>query len=135
MISGRRCCSGTRMMSLSRSWPTGDEVCDDRQQVLAGAGLALRDLRQLGRGRRSPPRAWVGEHSTNCSPISDCRPTRQVASLRNGMNAGSSIFSTTTARLWLSTSSASIVPTLTPAIFTSSPVMTKLELSKIARTR
>jgi len=42
---------------------------------------------------------------------------------------------TTTALLSLVRSRLSILPTLTPAIFTSSPGITKLELSKTARTR
>jgi hypothetical protein len=50
------------------------------------------------------------------------------------VNAGSSIFRTTAARLSRVRSTSSIAPTTTPATFTSSPGMMKLALSKTART-
>ena len=123
------------MMSLSRSAPTGDWFRSTGSRYCPAPGSPSLIFGSSGAGSRPPPRGWVGWHWMFCSPISDCKRTEQRASVRNGMKAGSSIFSTTTARCLASTSSESIVPTLTPATFTSSPGITKLALSKIARTR
>ena len=73
-------------------------------------------------------------HSTNFSPISDCGRIVHVASLRKSWKPGSVMSSVIAAFLSGVTSSAPILPTLTPAIFTSSPGMTDTALSKIART-
>ena len=87
-----------------------------------------------GGGGWSAARACVGVHSTNFSPISDCGRTWQRASVRKSWYAGSWMSSTTAALKSRVTSIESILPTLTPATFTSSPGITKPALSKIART-
>ena len=91
-------------------------------------------------------RGWVGSHSTNFSPSSDCGRIRQEASSRKSWKPGSSIRSTSTARpgcglpsacaasVSLVTVTSSTTPTLAPAIRTSSPGTMKAPLSKIART-
>ena len=67
--------------------------------------------------------------------MSDCGRIVHSASLRKSSKPGRSMRSTTAA-LWSGvTSSDSILPTLTPAIFTSSPGMTEKAFMKIARTR
>ena len=71
----------------------------------------------------------------NFSPISDCGRMRQVASLRQSWKSLSVMSRTIAAFLSFVTSSDAIWPTLTPAIFTSMPVIAKPALSKIARTR
>ena len=71
-------------------------VALERQQVLALARLAVGDLLELAAAARCPAaRGWVGSHSTNFSPISDCGRIRQEASSRKSWKPGSSIRSTT----------------------------------------
>jgi hypothetical protein len=80
-------------------------------------------------------RGWVGVHSTNFSPISDCGRIEHSASRRKSSKPGRSMRSTTAA-LWSGVrSSDSTLPTLTPAILTSSPGITENAFMKIARTR
>jgi hypothetical protein len=74
-------------------------------------------------------------HSTNFSPMSDCGRIVHSASRRKSWKPGS-VISSTTAAVWRSvTSSAAIRPTVTPAIFTSSPSDTVNALRNSARTR
>ena len=99
-----------------------------------------------GGGSVPAARGWVGSHSTNFSPISDCGRIKQLASSRKSWNAGSSIRSTTTALPGSGPPSSSAdsslpvtetsetTPTLAPATRTSSPSTRKPALSKIART-
>ena len=76
-----------------------DEVEVDRLAVAAraAAGTGPRPARRRGSARaraaarRPGARGWVGSHSTNFSPISDCGRIRQEASSRKSWNAGSSI--------------------------------------------
>ena len=119
---------------MSRSRSTGRVVLRRRQQVLA---LARRPSWILGSGGGAcapAGRGWVGVHSTNFSPISDCGRIVQLASCGSRSKPGWSM-RRTTAAFWSGvTSSDSILPTLTPAILTSSPGITENALSKIART-
>jgi hypothetical protein len=67
--------------------------------------------------------------------MSDCGRIEHSASRRKSSKPGLSM-RRTTAALWSGvTSTASILPTLTPAILTSSPGMTEKAFMKIARTR
>ena len=86
------------MMLLTRSRSTALPLLLERQQVLALAGLAVGDLLERAAAARCRgARGWVGSHSTNFSPSSDCGRIRQEASSRKSWNAGSSIRITTTA--------------------------------------
>ena len=92
-------------------------------------------LRSLGACWAFAGRGCVGVHSTKRSPMSDCGRIVHSASARKSSKPGRSMRSTTAA-LWSGvTSSDSILPTLTPAILTSSPGITENALMKIARTR
>ena len=72
-------------------------VALDRQQVLTGAGLAVRDLLE-GWRRRSPRGSWlVGRQSTTFSPISDWGRITQLASRRKSVKPSSLILSTSRA--------------------------------------
>ena len=127
-------------------------------------GLAVVLERAAGAGPpparrpRSPParaaarwpaaRGWVGVQSTSFSPISDCGRMMQEASSRKSLKPSSVMFMTTTAlpgtgcappsRLAISsgpvTSTDSTVPTVAPAMRTSSPLTMKPPLSKMPRT-
>ena len=79
-------------------------------------------------------RGCVGVHWTNCSPSSDSSPISQWASARNGTNLGALIWSTSAAWFCWVSCTADTVPTLTPAILTSSPGIMNEELSNTART-
>ena len=71
-------CSSGRKRWPAPSWPSG----------ITGSG---------GGGLLPGARGWVGLHSTNFSPSSDCGRIRQVASWRKSWKAGSSMFRTTAA--------------------------------------
>ena len=89
-------------------------------------------------------RGWVGWQSMYFSPISDCGRIVQLASVRKGVKPWLSIFMTTTAlpgtacgpfsrlavSVSLETSTDWTVPTVAPAIRTSSPETTKEPFSK-----
>ena len=143
----RRCSSAPRparpvpssLMMIDSRWRYGqphdvaDQVEVDRLGVVLRAGSrywplpgpSLDLLAAAGAGGCPAGRGCVGVHSTNFSPISDCGRIVQLASLRKSWKPGSVMFRTTAA-LWSGvTSSDSIVPTLTPAILTSSPGMTR----------
>ena len=93
-------------------------------------------------------RGWVGVQSTSFSPISDCGRMMQEASSRKSLKPSSVMFMTTTAlpgtgcgppsRLTTSsgpvTSTDSTVPTVAPAMRTSSSLTMKPPLSKMPRT-
>ena len=76
-----------------------DEVEVDRLAVVLERQQVLARVRPRPRGSRRAPaaiavpgaRGWVGSHSTNFSPISDCGRIRQEASSRKSWKAGSSI--------------------------------------------
>jgi hypothetical protein len=75
-----------------------------------------------------------GVHSTNFSPISDAGRIVQCASEWNGPKPDFWSSNTTAALFCGVTSSESTLPTLAPAIRTSSPETTLAAVSKIART-
>ena len=95
-----------------------------------------------GGGCVSGARGWVGSHSTYFSPSSDCGRIRQEASVRKSWKPESLMLSTATALPGSSsplrrtgspgseTVTSSTVPTVAPAIRTSSPLTRKPALSK-----
>ena len=100
-------------MLLTRSRSTGLEVCatGSRYWPLPSPRSILRSF---GAGWAFSGRGWVGVHSTNFSPMSDCGRIVHSASRRKSSKPGRSMRSTTAA-LWSGvTSSDSILPTLTP---------------------
>jgi hypothetical protein len=109
------------LVTGSRCWPA--------------PGWPFGTVRRGGGAGVPAARGWVGVHSTNFSPISDCGRMRQLASRRKSAKPGLSMIITTAALLSGVTSSFSIWPTLTPATLTSSPLMTEKAVSKTARTR
>ncbi len=94
-------------------------------------------FRVCSRGGALAPtaRGCVGVHSTNFSPISDWGRMEHSASLRQPSKPGSVISMSTEAVCRGVTSRSLILPTLTPAIFTSSPGMTEKALRNSASTR
>ncbi len=124
---------GSRMMLLTRSMSIGLEVLvtgSRRWPLPLPSSMTF-----SGSGNGWPAaRGCVGVHSTNFSPISDCGRIVHSASERKSSKPARVIVRTTAA-FWSSvTSSESILPTLTPAILTSSPGTSEKAFWKIART-
>ena len=130
----KRSRNGRRMMLLSRSRSTVCWVLVTGSRCWPAPSWPF-GTTFSGGGTGSPgARGWVGEHSTYFSPISDCGRMRHDASERKSVKPALSISRTIAALLSGVTASESILPTLTPAILTSSPWMTEKAESKIART-
>ena len=103
-----------------RSSPTGVTGLLDRQQALAGAVLALRDLAAAAAAAARPPAAAVSAGTRRASRRS---PTGGGSGTRRPRGSpgspASSIFRITAARRSSVTSRPSIAPTFAPAIITS----------------
>ncbi len=77
----RRACWGSRVMLLIRSRSTGLVVWETGSRYWPSPGPSS-IFSSAGGGSAFAWRAWVGSHSTNFSPISDCGRIMHSASRR-----------------------------------------------------